>query len=178
MRTCPVISGLYPRTLTGQPHMVSRRSGPSCRRSGATRQGQQPSTEYGQRRNSGLLAASRLPRVPKTTAPIDPFFFPRFDPFGAPSDTYREIRPSDLHGLLALASRHGACLHIRTLGFSHGPLPVPHRLSISITAKELADARQFETRRVEERRRPSQDDGFGYRIGFVTDIIEETRTVA
>ena len=28
------------------------------------------------RRNSGLLAASRLPRAPKTTVPIDPFSFP------------------------------------------------------------------------------------------------------
>ena len=65
MRTCPVISGLYPRTLTGQPHMVSRRSGPSCRRSGATRQRQQPSTEYGQRRNSALGSPRRVPSSPR-----------------------------------------------------------------------------------------------------------------
>jgi len=58
-------------------------------------------------------AGSRLRGAPRGTLPSSPrpenysahrpVVSPRFDPYRAPSDIYRDIRPSDLPGLLALA---------------------------------------------------------------------------
>ena len=77
----------------------------------------------------GSVAIVSPPRVPSSPRPENysahrPVVSPRFDPYRAPSDIYRDIRPRDLPRSPRASSRHGACLHTRALGFfSHPPSP-------------------------------------------------------